>query len=93
MIELYLSGDSMAQRLPRVGPLLEPLAKKEVPSCLHGPDGWAYPHQYVSPILNSLRVVSLNIGLRATTIVNAESILGIHMRRTCLTQSTWKVAG
>ena len=44
-----------------------------------GPHGWAYPHEYVSPILNSLRVVSLNIGLRATTVVNADSLLGICM--------------
>ena len=34
VVELYLSGDSMAHWLPRVGPPSQHLAKKEVPSCM-----------------------------------------------------------
>ena len=49
VIELYLSGDSMAQRLPRVGPLLEPLAKNEVPS-------YMLDLIYVFPILKQPRM-------------------------------------
>ena len=74
MIELYLSGDNMAQRLPRVGPLLEPLAKKEVPSCHAGPDGWVYSHEYDFLILKQPRM-RLTL-MRFSSNVNYSSFLG-----------------